>query len=342
MSEKLITFVVPCYNSQDYMRICIDSLLSAGERAEILIVDDGSTDHTGEIAAEYEKTFPGICRALTQENGGHGEGINHGLREAAGKYFKVVDSDDWLAPEALARMLGALEECEMSGGIDLMVCNYVYDHREDASLNRTIRYTNVFPEGQVFVWEDTKQFLPWQYLTMHSCCHRTQVLRDMKVELPKHTFYEDNLFVYLPLPGIKKLYYLNIDLYHYLIGRENQSVSENILKEHCAHQIRVSSMIFKAYHLDEIKERNQKLAKYMYHEIVFMMTIATAFTRLNRTADAEQMVKDMWEDLEQYDKKLARKVRRASMAAAMNLPGTLGRDIGILCYRASHKFVAFN
>lgn len=342
MGEKLITFVIPCYNSQDYMKTCIESLLPAGGRAEILIIDDGSMDHTAEIAGKYETRFPDICHVLSQENGGHGEGINHGLREASGKYFKVVDSDDWLDRDALARMLDALEECEKNGGVDLMVCNYVYDHRNNASLNRTIRYTNVFPEERIFTWAKTKTFLPWQYLTMHSCCHRTQILRDLNVKLPKHTFYEDNLFAYLPLPGVKKLYYLDMDLYHYLIGREDQSVSENTLKEHCAHQILVSSMIFKAYHLDDIRKQDPKLAKYMYHEIVFMLTIATAFTRLNRTAAAEKMVKDMWKDLEQYDKKLAKKVHHASMAAAMNLPGNLGRDIGILCYRASHKFVAFN
>lgn len=342
MSEKLITFVVPCYNSQEYMKICIDSLLSAGGRAEILIVDDGSTDQTARIAAEYETRFPDICRVLSQENGGHGEGINHGLREATGKYFKVVDSDDWLDREALIVMLDALEECEKSGGIDLMVCNYVYDHQDDASLNRTIRYANVFPEARICTWAETKSFLPWQYLTMHSCCHRTQVLRDLNVKLPKHIFYEDNLFAYLPLPGVEKMYYLNIDLYHYLIGREDQSVSESILKERCSHQILVSSMIFKAYRLEDIRKKDPKLEKYMYHEIVFMMTIATVFTRLNRTSDAEQMITEMWDDLGKYDKKLAIKVRRASMAAATNLPGPLGRDIGILCYRISHKFVAFN
>ncbi len=341
MSEKLITFVVPCYNSQDYMKTCIDSLLSAGERAEILIVNDGSTDRTAQIAADYEGRFPDICRVLTQENGGHGEGINHGLREVAGKYFKVVDSDDWLGREALAKMMSALDECEEQGGVDLMVCNYVYDHC-DAALNRTIRYGNVFPENRIFTWADTKNFLPWQYITMHSSCHRTQVLRDLKVELPKHTSYEDNLFVYLSLPGVKTLYYMNEDLYHYFIGREDQSVSEANLKVHCAHQIRVSSMIFKAYRLDEIKKQDAKLAKYMYHEMVFMMTIATIFTRMNRSSDAEQMVKEMWEDLSRSDRNLARKVRRASMAAVMNLPGPLGRDLGILCYRASHRFVAFN
>ncbi len=83
MNEKLITFLVPCYNSQDYMERCIDSLLPAGDCAEILIVDDGSTDRTGEIAADYQSRFPNICRVLSQENGGHGSENNSGLREAA-------------------------------------------------------------------------------------------------------------------------------------------------------------------------------------------------------------------------------------------------------------------
>lgn len=341
MSEKLITFVVPCYNSEEYMEICVDSLLSAGERAEILIVNDGSTDRTGEIAEGYSASFPDICRVLTQENGGHGEGINHGLREASGKYFKVVDSDDWLDRDALQTVLDCLEQCEQQGGVDLFVCNYVYDHR-NPKLNSTIRYKNAFPEGKIFGWEQTKKFLPWQYLTMHSCIHRTEILKQCNVNLPKHTFYEDNLFAYLPLPYAKRLYYMDLDLYHYLIGREDQSVSEKILKQRCSHQVLVSSRIFKAYNLEDIRKENPKLADYMYHEIVFMMAIATVFVRLNHTKKAECMVQEMWKDLDGHDKKLARKVRRASMAAVMNLPGGLGRDIGILCYRLSHHFVAFN
>lgn len=103
---------------------CIDSLLTAGEQAEILIVNDGSTDRTGEIASQYETQYPGICHVLTQENGGHGAGINHGLREARGLYFKVVDSDDWLDEEALAQMMALLEHLETDGGVDLLVTNY--------------------------------------------------------------------------------------------------------------------------------------------------------------------------------------------------------------------------
>ena len=342
MTEKLITFVVPCYNSQDYLHICVESLLTGGKHVEILIVNDGSTDRTGEIAAEYEAKYPGIVRVLTQENGGHGEGINHGLREATGTYFKVVDSDDWLDTEALKKLIRRLYQCEKKGGIDLMVCNYVYDHKDEPKLNSSIRYANVFPQNRILGWDDTRPFLPWQYLTLHSCIHRTQILRDCKLELPKHTFYEDNLFAYTPLPYVERICYMDIDLYHYLIGRADQSVAEDALKKRCSHQILVSTRIFKAYDLKEIKAGNPKLARYMYHEIEFMMAIATAFTRLNRTAEAEQMIRDMWADVSEFDAKLARRVRRASIAAFVNLPGKVGRDLGLAGYRLCHKFVAFN
>ena len=342
MNQKLITFVVPCYNSQEYMDICIESLLKGGDDVEILIVNDGSTDKTGEIAEEYAKKYPNIVRVLTQENGGHGEGINHGLREASGIYFKVVDSDDWLDEEALPKVLRRLELCERRGGIDLMICNYIYDHKDDPKLNRTIKYRNVFPQNGIFGWDKTKPFLPWQYLTLHSCIYRTQLLIDCGIELPKHTFYEDNLFVYKPLPYVTRMCYMDVDLYHYLIGREDQSVSEESLKKKCSHQVLVSKEIFKAHDIKKIKEDNPKLARYLYHEVVFIMAIATAFTRLNRTEGAERMVSDMWDDVAAYDKKLARRVRRASLAAFVNLPGTKGRDIGLFLYHMCHKFVAFN
>ena len=91
---KLLTVTVPCYNSQDYMERCIDSFLPGGEDVEIIIVDDGSTDRTGEIADEYARKYPEIVRVIHQENGGHGAGLNAGINHATGLYFKVVDSDD--------------------------------------------------------------------------------------------------------------------------------------------------------------------------------------------------------------------------------------------------------
>ena len=109
MQQKLITFAVPCYNSAAYMRHCIETLLSAGEQAEIILVDDGSVkDETPAICDEYAAKYPTIVKAIHQENGGHGEGVNQGIRNATGLYYKVVDSDDWLDTDALQKVLARL------------------------------------------------------------------------------------------------------------------------------------------------------------------------------------------------------------------------------------------
>ena len=108
--QKLISFAVPCYNSAAYMRHCIETLLSAGEQAEIILVDDGSVkDETPAICDEYAAKYPTIVKAIHQENGGHGEGVNQGIRNATGLYYKVVDSDDWLTPDATEKLVAAAE-----------------------------------------------------------------------------------------------------------------------------------------------------------------------------------------------------------------------------------------
>ena len=93
---KLLSIAIPCYNSQDYMENCIESLLVGGEEVEILVIDDGSSDRTAEIADAYARKYPTIVKVIHQENGGHGEAVNSGIRNATGLYFKVVDSDDWV------------------------------------------------------------------------------------------------------------------------------------------------------------------------------------------------------------------------------------------------------
>ena len=105
---KLLTVTIPCYNSQDYMEKCIKSLLPGGNRVQIIIIDDGSKDATSEIADRYAKEYPYIVTAVHQENGGYGAGINQGIEYAEGKYFKVVDSDDWVSGDYM-RFLDTLE-----------------------------------------------------------------------------------------------------------------------------------------------------------------------------------------------------------------------------------------
>ena len=125
---KLLTFTVPCYNSEAYMEKCIRSLLTGGEDVEIIIVDDGSRDGTVAIADRFAAEYPTIIKAVHQENGGHGEAVNAGLRNATGLYFKVVDSDDWVNQEAYEKVLSTLKRLlHEQQVIDMMICNYVYE-----------------------------------------------------------------------------------------------------------------------------------------------------------------------------------------------------------------------
>ena len=107
---KYITFAVPCYNSESYMRRCIDSLLIGGRDVEIILINDGSTDGTARIADEYQLAHPDIVRAVHKANGGHGSGVNKGLELARGIYYKVVDSDDCLDPDAYKKLLARVKE----------------------------------------------------------------------------------------------------------------------------------------------------------------------------------------------------------------------------------------
>ena len=122
---KLITFAVPCYNSAAYMDHCIKTLLEAGDEAEIILVDDGSTDDTPAIADRYAEQYPDVVRVIHQPNGGHGEGVNQGLAHATGLYYKVVDSDDWLDVPSLHKVMAQLRTFA-ENPVDMVVCNYVY------------------------------------------------------------------------------------------------------------------------------------------------------------------------------------------------------------------------
>ena len=129
---KTISFAVPCYNSAAYMDKCIESLLACDEGKndiEILIVDDGSTkDNTAEIADAWQEKYPDTIRAIHKPNGGHGSAVNTGLANAEGRYFKVVDSDDWLDKDAMHEVMAYLRrQMELAEPTDMVIGNYVYE-----------------------------------------------------------------------------------------------------------------------------------------------------------------------------------------------------------------------
>ena len=341
--EKLITFAVPCYNSASYMDHCMETLLTGGDDIEIILVDDGSTkDDTPAICDRYAQQYPGVVRVIHQPNGGHGEGVNQGIRNASGLYYKVVDSDDWLDTGALKAVLAKLRQfAKMKHPVDLMVCNYVYEHVED-NTRKVMRYTNVFPKDRVFSWNQIGRFRPSQYLLMHSVIYRTEVLRRCGLELPKHTFYVDNIFVYQPLPFVRTIYYMDVDLYRYFIGRADQSVNEKVMVTRVDQQLRVTRLMIDAHDLRKLRATQPKLSRYMFNYLAMMMTISSIFLMIDGSPEALGKKTQLWEYLRTVDRSLYHKMKYRAVSAVCNTPGYQGRKLSVKLYRLARKIYKFN
>ena len=337
---KLLSVVIPCYNSQEYMRYCIESLLPGGENVELLIVNDGSVDDTADIANEYAKRYPTIIKAIHQENGGHGEAVNTGIRNASGLYLKVVDSDDWVDIRAYLKILETLKSfVKEKKLVDMVISNFVYE-KESSKFKKVMKYDNVLPEGKIFTWDDIGRFHTGQYILMHSIIYRTQLLRDCGLVLPKHTFYVDNLFVYRPLEYVKKIFYINVDFYRYFIGREDQSVNEKVMIKRIDQQIKVNKIMIDAVNIEDIQ--SIKLYRYMLSHLEIVTTISGILLIRSGTKENLKKKKELWKYIKEKDRVLYRNLRYGLMGQLINLPGLIGRRICIGIYKISQVIVGFN
>lgn len=333
---KLITFAVPCYNSESYMEHCLNTLLTAKKDIEIIVIDDGSKDNTGKIADDYALKYPDTIKVIHQENGGHGEGVNQGIKHATGLYYKVVDSDDWVDEQSLNQLLNQIETfIQEKTIVDMILFNYVYEKENEQKI---IDYKTVFPIDKIFTWEETKRFKLHQNILMHSVCYRTQLLKECKLQLPKHTFYVDNIFVYYPLIHVKTMYYMDINLYRYFIGREGQSVNERIMIKRIDQQYFVTKLMIHFFNPCDIQKENKKLGKYLLHYLSMMITICSILSILSKDKENIKKRKKLWIELKEYDKKLYRHIRYGSLAGLTMLP----KFLVIPCYRIAQKTYKFN
>ena len=315
---KLLTITIPCYNSQDYMEKSICSALTGGDRVEIIIVDDGSSDNTLQIAKKYEEKFPNIVRVIHQENGGHGEAVNTGIKNATGLYFKEMVAKD--------------------AGLDMLVSNFMYD-KQGARHKKIMRYRSAMTPGKMLGWEDI-HFGRTQYLLMHSVIYRTKILRECGMELPKHTFYVDNIYVFQPLPYVKNIYYLDVCLYKYFIGRDDQSVHESVMIKRLDQQYRVTKLMLEIYNSSPKDQKNANDA--MIHYFDMMMCVSSI---LSIREGSEERLKDkekLWKQLEETNPELYGIVRNSLLGRTMNLPGKFGRKCSVVGYKVVNKFFGFN
>ena len=233
------------------------------------------------------------------------------------------------------------EFAAMPAPVDLLIANYVYEHVED-NTQKVMGYKNVFPVGEIFTWDSIHHFRTSQYLLMHSVIYRTQLLRDCGLELPKHTFYVDNIFVYQPLPYVKTLYYMDLNLYRYFIGRADQSVNEAVMAGRIDQQVRVTKQMIAAHSVMSIKATQPRLGRYMLNYLSMMMSISSIFSIIANTPQSLGLRTELWEYLRQKDAALYRRCRYKATNLGTNIPGYQGRKLSVGLYRLARKIYKFN
>lgn len=338
---KLLSIVVPCYNSAEYMGHCIETLLAGGEEVELILVDDGSTkDDTAMIADRYAHQYPGIIRTVHQENKGHGGAVNTGLSKATGLYFKVVDSDDWVNQKAYVTVMDKLREF---GGenpmIDMLITNFVYE-KAGKTKQQSMRYQKQLPQNRVFGWNDTKSFGMGKYILMHSVIYRRELLLECNLILPEHTFYVDNIFVYQPLPFVKRMYYLDVDFYRYYIGRADQSVSTAMMIERIDQQIRVN------FEMVRILERNYpkkgNLCTYMLNYLNMITLISSIYLIKSGTKANLRKKKNLWKVIYHLSPHIHQELSNSLFGVVLHLPERVAKFLILIGYWIANKIYGFN
>lgn len=311
---KLLTVMIPCYNSAAYMNKAVDSLLCVKEDLDIIIINDGSTDDTEKIALKYQEEYPQHIRAVSQENKGHGGAINTGISLAEGKYFKVLDSDDRLEETALKEVIKTLKKIEENNQtLDMLISNYTYD-KVDKMQKRTMSYTKL-PKNKLFSWEEEFALGKFEYMLMHSIIYKTEILRKSGMILPEKISYEDDVYAFVPLKLVEYVYYLDVDLYMYFIGREDQTVNEkNMIKKRHQYETITNIIVDEFLTMTDLKPKKYN---YMLKFVDLMMGLASIVLIMSGTDEDYERKDAMWQNLKQKDKKLYDHLKMTTIGLAV-------------------------
>lgn len=227
--NKLLTVVIPTYNMQNYLHRCLDSLLLPDkqmEQLEVMVVNDGSKDNSSIIAHEYETKHPKTFRVIDKENGNYGSCINRGLKEATGKYIKILDADDWFDTAEFSRYLDKLQTIDA----DMILTNHQV---VDDAGNLTRKYAYDIEPNKLFAFQEYTE--PEVYFAMHSTTYRSEMLRSINYHQTEGISYTDTEWVFYPQHGVKTCIYLPYDVYRYVVGREGQTMDSKVLLKSVSH-----------------------------------------------------------------------------------------------------------
>lgn len=239
---KVLTVSVAAYNVEDYLAKALESCIVPNmDLLEVIVVDDGSSDSTAEIARGYVDRYPSTFKLISKENGGYGSTLNASLEAASGVYYRFLDGDDWFDRTELEGFLDFLSGCDAEAVFTPYTRCYEADGREEVVNNFSgVSLRKYELEG--FEFNDE--------VAACALTYRTWFLRRVGLRLIEHCFYTDSMYAYIPLSFARTLYVTGIDVYRYRIGREGQSVSVESIVKHHDDVLTASKAVFSALCLD--------------------------------------------------------------------------------------------
>ena len=304
---KTLTIAIPVYNTEKYIPRCLDSILidEVLEDIEVIAINDGSKDKSIDILREYEKKFPNTIRVIDKENGGHGSGVNRGLEEATGKYFRVIDSDDWVNSSDFIKFVKNLKNDDA----DLVVTNYSKEHVYNGA-SELLTYKDL-EDGKEYIFDDIDlEILNKEYFVMATSTYKTEILRKAKLKLFEKTFYVDMQYNCIPITEIRTFKFYKLDIYRYYIGRPDQSMNlDNFVKNRANHEKVVRSLIEYYCNIKNTLSKNKKeyISLILYYMLVTHYYIYCVYTKKGSKEIREEIRKfDIF--LKEHDDELYERV----------------------------------
>lgn len=268
---KILSVIVPAYNVEDCLENCLESLLQTKQRekTEILVINDGSKDSTGEIIDSYAARYPSIVKAFHKKNGGHGSAINLGIMMSSGSYLKVVDGDDWVDPIAYDAYLYKLSKLAFQKSnlsnlpCDLVVTPFICVREKNGKRKKRkkkVEGTEKFPKEKIIFFQKIADKI---HIRMHEWTIRTKILKEHKIVLSEHSFYVDMQYIIFPVPWIQTICILPYPVYCYRLGSQTQSVSiKNMQKNRLQHYMVLQSLV-QFYKEQELEGERKEILSYL-------------------------------------------------------------------------------
>lgn len=293
MSEKILTISVAAYNLENIIEENLKSFIRCKEKdfLEVIVTDDGSKDNTAKIVSEYESRYPEIIKLIRQNNKGAGSTVNSGIKNAKGKYFKMIDGDDWVESENLDRLINKLKEFD----VDMAITNY--ETYSDATKKIIDKTKYLIEENKQ---HEIEKICVKNNFQMHNILYKTSILKENEIVLD-NGFYTDMEYLLLPIPFVKKVAYFDLDIYVYRIAREGQSVSlPSMQKNIDMHRLVLDRLI--AYYEENKNMLSENVSNYMLRKICDMAD-AELSTLLTFDINQKQIekIKEYFQYIEKYN-----------------------------------------